>query len=442
MFLKSRIIALHIELDNAQSEQYNQLGVFAFCGADSSVIQNFLEKNVPRLPIEKIKIIEWRPSLNHYKEIYLKLFSQAADFLKRADAEKRTEAAFGKRWVKNFFRNIGNIKKNILYKQTEIPVIITGSGPCLEQALPEIKKAQDFCLIIAASSSLMALSHAGVKADIIISTDGGSWALCHIYPGIRNNLLCDNGARSADSFSYKSALAVNLCACLPSQCADTPQLVINDGSFWQSIALHELSIPSVLIPSKGTVTATALELAMILSRGNIYLAGMDFSVDDIRTHVRPYGFDFIFSGGANRFLPVYSQIFTRSSLLKQGGSMDIYASWFKNQLRSWPEKIYSISKSRVFKSGIPPQPDQSNANKKLDKEFFKSVSVKDDPFYFKKRALNALLAAMKKSEYSQSLKQEFISLLFPLETNKITDIELEAALNEIAFAKQTEAFNE
>ena len=426
-FLNSRIIALHIEHDAAQNTLYNQFEVLSLRCADPPVIQDFLDKNIPRISIEKIRVIEWRPSLNHYKEKYLKLFSQTADFLKRADAEKRTEAAFGRRWVKNFFRNIGNIKKNILFKQTEIPVIITGSGPCLENALPVIKKTQDFCLIIAASSSVMALSHAGIKADIVICTDGGPWALRHIYPAIRNHLLCESGAGNS------GALAVNLCACLPSQCSASPQLVINDGSFWQSIALHALSIPSVIIPSKGTVTATAAELAMILSSGSVYLAGMDFSVDDIRTHVKPYGFDYLFFSGANRFLPVYSQIFTRSSLLKQGGSMDIYASWFKNQLVSWPKKIFSIGKSRVFEEGNPL--DQLNfKNRKIDKGIFKTVSIKDDPAASGEKAVKALLAAMKKSEYSESLKQELGSLLGAQE-------DIEAALNEIAFSKQTGVFN-
>jgi len=391
----------------------------ALRSADASVIQNFLEANTGRTPVEKIRIIEWRPSLNHYREAYLKLFSQAADFLKRADAEKRTEAAFGRRWVKNFFRNIANIKKILLYSQTDIPVIITGSGPGLENALPVIKKAQDYYLIIAASSSIAALRHAGINADIIVSTDGGPWALKHIYTGVRNRMLADN------------ALAVNLCACLPSQCEDAPHLVINDGSFWQSIAFHALNIPSVLIPQKGTVTATALELAMILSRGSIFLSGMDFSIDGIRTHARPYGFDYIFTGGASRFTPLYSQVYARSSLLRKGGSMNIYAAWFKSQLALWPDNIFYIGKSAVFREGNPLEESRLKNKKNINKGFLKTIDINENASYSAEKAANAILCALKKPEYSQNLKNELGSLL---QTEKGED--LESAIKEIAFKRK------
>jgi len=381
-------------------------------------IQSFLEKNTEQVSIDKIKIIEWRPCVNYYKDAYLNIFSQAAGFLKRTDAERRTEAAFGRRWVKNFFKNIANIKKNVLYRQSGNPVIIIGSGPGLENAIPEIYKAQDYFIIIAASSSVTALSHAGIKADIVISTDGGPWALRHLYPGIRDNYLKNIGA-----------LAVNLCACLPSQCGFLPHLIINDASSWQSIALHELSIPSVVIAQKGTVTASAVELAMILSRGNIYLSGMDFSVDDIRTHIKPYGFDFLFFERACRFLPAYSQIFTRSSLLDKGGSMNIYGAWFKNQLELWPKKIFSIGKSKVFTEGdLKKEPFK---NKKTENKFLAAACVKENSRDFKKRALNAIITGLKNPLYSQSIKKELGSLLFA-GRKTFSESELEAALKETA----------
>ena len=277
----------------------------------------------------RIKIIEWKPSMNFYKDAYVKLLSKAVNFIKRMDAEKRTVNAFGTRWVKNFFKNIENINTALLYKETDIPVIITGSGPSLETALPKLKELQNNCLIIAASSSAMALLHNEINPNLVIATDGGCWALKHLHPLYRDN----EGA---------AALAVNPCAALPSQCYNTPALLLNDGSLWQSLILHELKLPSVLIPQRGTVTASAIELALQLTKGNIYLAGLDLAVKDIRTHVKPYGFDNLFWEKASRYSPFYSQSFTRSFLIKKGGSMDIYAEWFKTQFEKWPKRIFSI----------------------------------------------------------------------------------------------------
>jgi len=382
--------------------------------ADAISIQSFLETNITETKAENVRIIEWRPSLNYYKTQYVNLLSQAADFLKRMDAGIRTTAAFGKKWVRNFFKNITLINRSILYRKSDLQVIITGSGPGLETALPIIKKAQDSSLIIASSSSVSALYANNIKPDLIITTDGGSWALKHMYPYFRNN-------------KNDVIFASSSCAALPSQMSGCDLLLINDGSFWQNVILHELSLASVLIPQKGTVTATAAELALLISCGNIYFTGLDFSVNDIRSHVKPYAFDSILYNGANRLLPVYSQYFTRTNAIKNGKSMEIYASWFKTQILSWPKRIYSITKTSVFKEGKP----IFNENKKKLGEYFNAVNVKEDPSLYQKRALNALFNALHNEEYSQNIKNELSSLLFNGEENVSVD-KIKNAILEIA----------
>jgi len=385
-------------------------------------VQDFLEREVPETDAANIKIIEWRPSMNYYKQAYVSLFSFVVDFIKRTDAGKRTTAAFGRKWVGNFFRNLGNVRKTILYKTMDMPVIITGSGPCLEKAMPAVQKKQEECLIIAASSSVMALSHYGVRADIVMSTDGGNWALRHIYPFFRKQDNVENNVENDASF------AVNLCAALPSQCAGRPMLIMNDGSFWQNVILHELSIPSVIIAQKGTVSACAVELALALTSGKIYLAGLDLAVKDMRSHVRPYAFDHLLYDRASRFTPVYSQSFIRSNQIQEGGSLDIYAAWFKKQLASWPKRIFSLGGgNEVFENALC----EEKANKKNAGEYFKAQSVKDEPANFRKRGAAALIAALKNGEYSENLKKELAPLLFPNEKD-VTESQLEKAINEAA----------
>ncbi|MCL2213607.1 MAG: DUF115 domain-containing protein [Treponema sp.] len=388
---------------------------------DSKEVQKFLEIHIPQTNIDCIRVIDWRPSLNYYKEAYLNLLTYVVEFLKRTDAESRTTATFGKRWVRNFFRNIAYINKIVLYRQSEIPVIITGSGPSLESALPFIRKVQTNHLIIAASSSAMALLNNSIIPDIIIATDGGSWALWHIYPAIRNKL------------TYSALHAINLCTALPSQCIDTPFLILNDGSLWQSIILHELSIPSIMIPQKGTVSAAAAELAMILSSGNIFLSGMDFSVNDIRTHVRPYGFDSLFFNRSNRFGPVYSQAYTRSALLKQGGSLDIYASWFKNQLDSWPKRIFTIGQgNKIFeKTNTSIFSDNTLNTQKIKntETYFNCAGIENS--HFREKGAKALINALKNPDYSEKLNQELLPLLFPGDVS-VTEKMLENTIYEIS----------
>jgi len=404
-FEKCKIIALYIE------NFPRKYDCPAVCGAERSDVKKFLDKESDKINIDRIRIIEWRPSLNHYKEKYVNLLSLVVEFLKQSDAGKRTTAAFGRRWFRNFFKNLEIMNNIVLYRQTSLPVIVTGSGPGLEQALPIIAATQNNCLVIAASSSQMALSLHGIKADIVIATDGGNWALKHLTA----------------SRKPCPVLAVNLCAALPSQLTDTPFLVINDGSFWQNIILQDLVVASIIIGQRGTVTATAVELAMLLSSGNIYLAGMDFSNSDIRTHVKPYAFDGIFFGRANRFLPVYSTIYSRSGLLREGGSMNIYAAWFKDQLPSWHkngERIFSLTENNVFKKA---KPEALSIEKNTDK-IFNSVNAKKNAALFRERGAAALLSALNNPEYAAKIKEELTALLFPSCGNDITKEELEKAI--------------
>jgi hypothetical protein len=386
-----------------------------FHGTGTTAIWEFLEKEIPKTDAGLIKIIEWRPSLNYYKDSYVKLLSNVVEFIKRVNAEKRTTAAFAKRWVRNFFKNLKLINNTLLYKTTNIPVIITGSGPSLEAALPIIQEMKDNCLILAASSSVLALAQNGITADIVMSTDGGGWALQHIYPYFRNT-------------ERQSLFAVNLCAALPSQCSGMPFLLLNDGSYWQNIILRELGLPSVIIGQRGTVTASAIELALLLSSGNIYLAGMDLGIKDIKTHVKPYGFDHLLFSRANRFTPFYSENFLRSTLIQGGGSIDIYAAWFKNQLHIWQKRLFSLGQHEIFKSSMLPE-KTSIKNKKNINEFLKPFHITEDPALFCKRGVSALFTALKDNNYSADLKAELTLLLFP-EEEEVPLSKIETAITE------------
>ena len=410
-FKNSKIIVLHV------GKNFPARGIPTLHSCDESEVQKFLEKELPETDASFLRIIEWRPSASYYREEYLKLLSAVAEFIKRGEAEKRTVAAFGKRWFRNFFKNLNVLDFTNLYRMMDIPVIVTGSGPGLEEAMPVIKKYQKTCLVIASSSSILALSENGISPDITIATDGSPWALQHIYPFFRNNTY----SRERTSF------AANLCAALPSQCSKAPFLILNDGSFWQSIVLHELALPSVIIPQRGTVTASAIELALVLSRGNIFLAGMDLCVKGIRTHVRPYGFDYLFFESANRFAPVYSKSFIRSNLIHGGGSMDIYAAWFKNQIAVWPKRIFSLGGSHeIFENAFPFEQKAIKKN-----EYFKEVRVKKENIQPAGRGVSALLSAIKNPEYAQNLKTELAALLFPAK-KEVTERELETAIIEAA----------
>jgi hypothetical protein len=391
-FPKSKIIALHAGEGFETEEKY---GIPAW-QKGSLEIQQFLEREISDVEASAIKIIEWRPALSVFGKAYAEVLSNVVEFVKRADAGARTTGAFGTRWVKNFFKNLSLIRQAVVYTPSDLNVIIAGAGPGLERLAPQIKALQENVLVIAASSSVMALGRAGVHADIVIATDGGCWALKHIYPFLRGP---------------KSTLAISLFAALPSQSNSVPFLLLNDGSLWQSIVLKELSIPSVLVAQSGTVAASAVELAMTLSDGSLYLAGVDLCQKDIMTHVRHYGFDYLFYGSSSRINPVYSQLFYRSRLMREGGSYDIYAKWFKNRLGIWPGRVFTLEKDHaVFPYGVP---QIKNGAGKNSGAVFRTVPLE------KGLCLSGLKVLAKEMEGSRTrqLNDELAPLLFPGEKN-------------------------
>jgi len=419
---ESKILVLHADT------RFRELpGVFqgeAVWYPDSETgVQEFLEAEVPQAA--RVRIVEWRPGLNVYGDRVLGLVRESAEFIKRLEAGRRTDAFFGKRWVRNFFRNMALLQNTLMYKKMELPVVITGSGPSLEAVLPRILSVRKSIFVLAASSSLPALAATpggGITPDMVISTDGGGWALTHLYSFFRQ-----------PPPSRPGMLALSLCAAVPSQCSAIPLLPMNDGSLWQSMALHAIGLPSVLIPQRGTVTASALELALELSDGNIFLAGMDLSVCDIRSHARPNGFDHLFFGSASRLRPVYTQYFIRSGGIKSGGSLDVYAAWFKNRLSSFPKRVFSLGNNHEVFGGVAPgNPFTGNGNSRTPgREHFEPVNQVDIPGGRARRAAEAINAALGDPRYARALCAELSPLLFPSQTD-VPAQEIAGALHDIA----------
>lgn len=341
-FPTARIIALHVQALKPPSAA-KESPVLRWSPETGVPLQAFLEREIPDTVAAAIRIIQWRPALAVYGEHYRWLLRETVDFIKRIDGNMRTTRIFGRRWFKNFFKNLMLLRRVLVQdKAGSVPVIITAAGPSLEEAVPLISalQRQSPHLILGVSSSVPALHWHGIRPDLIISTDGGGWACFHLYACLRG---MDTQAAPV--------LAASLCAALPSQCGELALLPISDGSLWQDLILQGLGIPCIRLPQRGTVSASALDLALILTQGNIYLAGMDLAHKDIRTHVRPYAFDRLLAEGASRLNPVYSQIFTRSRDILAGGSHAIYAAWFREHLRAYPERLYPLgSNNPVFET--------------------------------------------------------------------------------------------
>ncbi|MDR0623779.1 MAG: DUF115 domain-containing protein, partial [Treponema sp.] len=176
----AKIIVLHI--DGAfRAAAGEEPAIPAWFPGGEVSLQRFLEDEIPDVEARLVRIIEWRPSLRVYGEAYLKVLSETAEFIKRIDANARTVRGFGRRWVNNFFKNLRLLRFLLKPEPFDGPLVITGSGPSLETAIPmigELKKTGPI-RVLAASSSVKALVQGGIIPSLVLSADGGGWALRH-----------------------------------------------------------------------------------------------------------------------------------------------------------------------------------------------------------------------------------------------------------------------
>jgi hypothetical protein len=411
LFPIAKIIVLHVSAfftGRFPEIPADESGTLVWSPGSTLALGEFLEREIPDMGIEAVKIVEWRPALAAYGTVYRDLLEKTVSFIRRIDANARTVKGFGRRWFKNFFRNLGIIQRYFTIRPGSVPWIVTGAGPGLEEAIPVIADMQrEGAAVLAAASSVPALTAGGISPNLVISTDGGGWARFHLWETIR----CTSGR--------PLFLAASLTAALPCQCGGFPVLPLSDGSLWQEAVLERLGIPHLVFPQRGTVTASALDLALRCTSGSVFLAGMDLANNDIKTHARPYAFDRFAEEAATRLDLRYSRAFVRSCQTAASGTYRVYAEWFGTHIAAGADRIHSLGKnnpvfdrfraSRVLKGGEPARLSVGILNTpKTAPGVFLTERVSDPAF---RRELGSLLIPGEEDPAPDRLRAEITALI-------------------------------
>ncbi|MDR2314296.1 MAG: DUF115 domain-containing protein [Spirochaetaceae bacterium] len=356
-FPGSRIITLHCSSFYGEEKNLGAFGGAAKteglcwypgCGKE---LEPFLEDLITGPDGSGVKLIEWRPSIKAYGSACLDLAGRTAECLRRINANRITVKNFGRRWLRNGLRNLDILRNPLEVRSGTRPLLICAAGPSLEDALDNMGEWSHFParpLVMAVSSAVPALLHRKILPDLIITTDGGGWALFHLFESCRE-IPKDPGAPS--HAPGRPIIAAGFTAALPSQMEVWPALILCDGSLWQELLLRTFQLPFVSFPQRGTVSASALDLALYLTAGRVYITGLDFAHRDLKTHARPYALEKALEQGVSRFRPLYSRSFERERIIDGAGSHKIYAAWFKTYADSFPGRIYSLGGRKDL--GIP-----------------------------------------------------------------------------------------
>ncbi len=270
--------------------------------------------------------ISWKPSQSAFPEIHKKTHNAVTQLIIQARDIIATRAYFGLRWLKNTFRFCIFTRQTMCIHPGTQPVVIAASGPSLKPSIPYIKQYRNNFFLIAVSSAYSPLAATGIFPDICISTDGGYWAKRHIEH-------CKIPLAAAS----ESAIPKELFSCIP-----VIPLEYHDGPQADLLRLCQFTTQKAI--RNGTVSGTAVELALSITHGNIFFCGLDLEPAAGYQHTQPNELELITSEQDNRTAPKEQRLtpgqFSDSAL-------SIYRDWFSAQSDIFSNRVYRVSDTKT-----------------------------------------------------------------------------------------------
>ena len=277
--------------------------------ADADTIQSFLSHHIEDHLIANTSLLEWEPSAKAFGDDYRRLSREVYRFFRMRGATITTTGLFGRLWLSRRVRTFLGMLKLARPFAEHRPVVIAASGPSLEGVLPILAKHRSSFAVWALSSATASLAKAGIAPDIIFHTDAGYWAEHHLRKMWLEHPIPHTPHLSAP------LLAAPLTAAVPEEAASTfPRLLIASESAVERFLLEDTDIPSLRIPSHGTVAGTALYAALECTSERVFFCGLDLAYRDIQPHAAGHAFSDVLLSATHRFRPLHTIYYSRSPL--------------------------------------------------------------------------------------------------------------------------------
>jgi len=198
----------------------------------------------------------------------------------------------GRLWIRNIIENIPILRRSedLRTLRTGYPVCVLGAGPSLEESLPAIRRSRKGMLLLAVDTALPVLSDHGIRPDLVLALEAQ--------------------VANAKDFLGQDLTGMSL-LCDMTTCPAVVRLFEGRAFFFCS-EFHRLKLLQRMsdrrlrptrIPALGSVGVAAVHVALGLTGGPVFLAGLDFSYPGKRTHARGSPFHRQLLGGSGRLAP-------------------------------------------------------------------------------------------------------------------------------------------
>lgn len=278
----------------------------------SSELQNDLIKTFSEDQLLSSIMINWPQAEKLFFEDVNAVWQAYKQAMIYAKTVLITREYFEKKWLINSVNFFIYSKKYLIPKTTQKPVIVAASGPSLKNAIPTLKKLRDNFVLVGLSSAITALLKNNLTPDFCMSCDGGFWAQRHLRLLNNKNIPL---AISVESFLNKSLLSK----------LDIIPLDYKDGLSTELFSITNTN--NLQARRNGTVSGTALELALNLTNNKVIMCGLDLASVSSFNHTQPNEIEVDNSLFDSRINPLETRI---TPQFYSSESLQIYRDWFCN----------------------------------------------------------------------------------------------------------------
>jgi hypothetical protein len=255
----------------------------------------------------------------------------------------------GRLWIRNSIANFcafDTVLRGSLCDPHR-PILVAAPGPSLELCVPVINECRSLFDLWALPSSSLFLRDAGIRADLLVMTDPGYYAMHHL-----------------DASGIRAPIAMPLSAARGAwhRPPVRPYLLAQPTPFEKAL-LEAGGVPAPLVAPHGTVAATAIDLALRHTSAPVIVAGLDMCTRDVAMHARPNAFDLLLHLRSSRLTPHTSLLFHRA--VAQGSersrgapgtrsspSLRTYAGWFDGPDADRSGRLFRLLPSAVGLRGF------------------------------------------------------------------------------------------
>jgi hypothetical protein len=220
-------------------------------------------------------------------------------------------------------------------------VFLAAAGPSLDKSSPLIPMIAKRCVIIAVDTSLRFVLGTGVDPDFAVSLDPQYWNFRHL-----DCAPAPNTCLIAESAVYPACLR------------HTFKGVFLCGSQFPLGRFIENRVdPKGEVGAGGSVATAAWDFARILGASSIWMAGLDLSFPDYKTHFKGALFEEKSHAQSLRFTPAetwsikalrdghpFPAKSANGDAVLTDQRLSLYAAWFENRFRMYP-RIRNINLS-------------------------------------------------------------------------------------------------